>query len=302
MVHARGRELWTALNSYHGPDPPRPQAYTTAFTEVVAPWLESEGAGEARTIARLAQFADFPNSGDDDCWLLCELYALSRVSDSLLPAWDPDTGEPAPETWELDPSPLTRREYVELFTAIGMRPFEPSAFHPVLCEITEVVQASNPETPIEIAAVDWPGLMLGELVFNRAGVRIWSGRDHATAGIADRSTLYWAYDRRHRLTYDLSRGWGSNSQWNTGLRCDYITADTIHLNVAGRWHVDEPAPYPASATYGSPTSDLSPRERHDLLLHRCLVRQPNPGQPYPLATSTDLWPFDWTLTLPRHPF
>jgi hypothetical protein len=66
--------------------------------------------------------------------------------------------------------------------------------------------------------------MIGELVFTRAGVHVRAGSEHAVPGIADRSTLYWEFWRRHRATSDLSFGWGFNSQWRTNFRRDYMTS------------------------------------------------------------------------------
>ncbi|MFD0531918.1 hypothetical protein ACFQ1I_43790 [Kitasatospora arboriphila] len=53
-----------------------------------------------------------------------------------------------------------------------MTPFHGGGFDPFLHEIVEVEQADDPAAPIEVTEVLWPGLMLGELLFSRAGVRV----------------------------------------------------------------------------------------------------------------------------------
>ncbi|MFF9075715.1 hypothetical protein ACF1BP_28990 [Streptomyces sp. NPDC014735] len=128
---------------------------------------------------------------------------------------------------------LPEREYLDLFTSLGMTPFKDGdAFDPFHHEIVEVEQADDPHAPIEIAEILWPGLMPGRLLFNRAGVRIRAGVEHAQRGVADCWPLYWTF-RRHRTTVGLSQGWGSNSQWRTGFRPDYRTPAGNRLNLAG---------------------------------------------------------------------
>jgi hypothetical protein len=88
----------------------------------------------------------------------------------------------------------------------------------VTCEADD-----DPQAPIQITGYAWPALMIGELVFTRAGVHVRTGAAHAVPGVADRSVLRWEYWRRHRITSDGSFCWGHNSQWKTELRRDYLT-------------------------------------------------------------------------------
>ncbi|MER5851332.1 hypothetical protein ABT126_31005 [Streptomyces sp. NPDC002012] len=82
-----------------------------------------------------------------------------------------------------------------------------TVFDSFLHEIVDVEQADDPHAPIRITQIVWPGLMLGQLLFSRAGVRVRAGANHAQCGVADRPPLYWTYLRRHRSTVDLSHGW-----------------------------------------------------------------------------------------------
>ncbi|MET8543238.1 hypothetical protein ABZW03_21695 [Kitasatospora sp. NPDC004799] len=211
--------------------------------------------------------------------LLEELHALGRVADVLL------LGPQLPD-------------YLRLFTALGMTPVEhPTRFDPFLHEIVEVEQAEDPRAPIEVLDVRWPGLLLGELLFTRAGVRVRAGAAHAERGVADRFPLYWTFRRTHRPTRDLSQGWGGNSQWRTDFRLDYRTAGGDRLNVAEAGAVD------GRPDLG-PYRDLSPEERlltaaerRELLRHRSLLR--TPAAAAELAAfpgwELELFPFEWRL-------
>ncbi|MEU5538329.1 hypothetical protein [Streptomyces sp. NPDC020362] len=272
---AGARELYEELLGHDGHDP---------YADVVEPWLARVRAAGDPLCAPLPGAADARPGHPGDLW---ELYALSRVSDVLLLSFQP----PGHDPWA-GPG-LTRDQYLLLFTDLGMVPFEEcSVFDPFLHEIVEVEQTADPDRPVGITGVVWPGLRLGDMVFGRAGVRVRAGARHAERGVADRSPLYWAFRRRHRPTVDLSMGWGSNSQWRTGFRVDIRTAAEDRLNVMGRTHVD-------AVAKGSAEALLTSAERRELLRHRSLLRTPERAGA--LAASpgweTDLFPFDWRLPM-----
>ncbi|MYT30265.1 MULTISPECIES: hypothetical protein [unclassified Streptomyces] len=285
------RELYEALAWYEQREP---------YETIVVPWLH-QVQGRYRTwLATAAEDSSWwteTRREPDGRELMWELYALYRVSDLLLLAFQPPSDEPCAP----DPRPLlSEREYVDLFTSLGMTPFEDSdAFDPFLHEIVEVEQADDPQAPIEIAEVLWPGLTLGQLLFSRAGVRIHAGVEHAQRGVADRSPLYWTFRRRHRPTVDLSQGWGGNSQWRTDFRLDYRTPAGDRLNVAGDRPIDGSAYLRADHLENLSPEErlLTPGERRELLRHRCLLRAPEAAAA--LAGSPDwerdLLPFDWRL-------
>ncbi|MGW2253168.1 hypothetical protein ACWCXH_23640 [Kitasatospora sp. NPDC001660] len=271
------RALYTALLEYEGAD---------RYKEIISPWLDralSEGYRERiATAARHRPWWEEPG-GRELNW---ELYALSRVSDYLLL-----DGPDHPESWQ---------EYLDFFTALGMTPVEDDgAFDPFHHEIAEVDQAEDRDAPIEVLALRRPGLMLGELLFSRAGARIRAGAAHAERGVADAWPIYWTFRRRHRPTVDLSQGWGSNSQWRTELRLDYRTPDGDHLNASEGVAIDGYPDLPADHPENLDADDrlLTPAERRDLLRHRTFLRVPEAVDA--LARSDrwqrDFFPFEWRL-------
>ncbi|WP_328869051.1 hypothetical protein OHT76_02535 [Streptomyces sp. NBC_00287] len=281
-VHAR--ELFHALADHEGPG---------AFTAVVEPWLRRAEAGYVGVLGEGVGM--LPRSSGEDlderCGdLLWELYALSRVSDVLLLSFQPrpDQGPDPLDGW---PS-VTPAQYRELFSRLGMTPFEEAAvFDPFLHEIVEVEQAEDPDEPISVTEVVWPRLRHGDVLFSRAGVRVRAGVRHAERGVADRSPLYWTYLRRHRPTVDLSQGWGHNSQWRTDFRVDVRTPEGDHVNVCERGDID-------AVSEDSVDALLTHAERRELLRHRCLVRMPDNAAA--LADMAERWPeyhfpFEWRL-------
>jgi len=250
------RQLFERLRDHTGPD---------AYGTVVQPWL-GRAAGDYRTelaegVGQLARWAVEGPAGQ--CQeLLWELYALSRVSDVLLLAFQPP-GDPD-EPW---PAALTPAQYLELFGRLGMTAFESTAaFDPFWHEIVEVEQAPDPDEPIRITGLVWPGLAMGNLLFSRAGVRVRAGVRHAERGVADRSPLYWTYRRRHRPTDDQSKGWGHNSQWRTDFRVDLRTEAGYELNACAHGYGDD--------LDGLTYTRLTSEEQRELLRHRCLLRTP----------------------------
>ncbi|MEU9043837.1 MULTISPECIES: hypothetical protein [unclassified Kitasatospora] len=260
------RALYEALLDTDGPP-----------EDVIGPWLAREGAGGYAERLRTASTHHHWWGDEDGQRLLWELYALGRVADVLL----------------LDPQPPA---YLGLFTALGMTPFEDAApFDPFLHEIVEVEQAEDPQAPIEVLAVRHPGLMLGELLFNRAGVRIRAGAAHAERGVADRSPLYWTFRRADRPTRDLSHGWGGNSQWRTDLRLDYRTPEGDHLNVTEGGSVDGRPDLGHYKDLGPDERLLTPAERRELLRHRCLLRTPEAATADSPGWAEELFPYEWRL-------
>ncbi|MEV5801795.1 hypothetical protein [Streptomyces collinus] len=285
------RELYEALGWHEGISP---------YEKIVVPWLDRAQGSYRAWLARAAEDSSWwtgKGTQHDGQELVWELYALHRVSDRLLLTFQPPPDKPGSP--DLQPLP-SKRQYLAVFTSLGMTSFEGGdAFDPFLHEIVEVEQAYDPQAPIEITEVLWPGLMLGQLLFTRAGVRIRAGIKHAQRGVADRSPLYWTFLRRHRPTVDLSQGWGSNSQWRTDFRLDYRTTAGDRLNVAGDRPIDGRADlHPDHPENLSPEERLlTPGERRELLRHRCLLRSPEAadalaGSP---AWERDLMPFDWQL-------
>ena len=262
------RELYERIMAYDGCD---------CFAEVLSPWL-GENSAEVGWLAEVA-------GKEQDAWRptgeeLCRLYAFARVNELLLLAFQ----SPPPEGW---PGPrLSREQYGAFLVGLGMKIVVEAKFDPLFHEIVAVESDRDFRAPIELAREIWPGAMLGDLVFSRAGTAVRAGACEIAPAIASGSTLYWAHRRHHRPAVDLSVGWGGNSQWRTAFRRDYVTASTSCFNADGARNVRDPAPddHPAH-------DELSVEQRIELLTHRCFVRTELPHE--------DRWPYDDRLAVPR---
>ena len=193
-------------------------------------WME-DLARRAASVARLDHTMPAEPETDELHETLWQLYAASRVRDVLLLAHQP--GPAGDSVRELDQAlyreqprflPVPVGQVTQFFAGIGARPVMEASFDPILHEIISCQAAGHPDAPVQVTGHAWPALMIGELVFTRAGVHVRAGSAHALPGVADRSTLHWEYWRRHRTTSDGSFWWGSNSQWRTSLCRDYITS------------------------------------------------------------------------------
>lgn len=71
------------------------------------------------------------------------------------------------------------------------------------------------------------------MLVKRAGVTVMVGSHQMNRNVATGSALYWAWQRRARLTVDLSMGWGHNSEWRTDFRRDNVLGDILHDNLDG---------------------------------------------------------------------
>jgi hypothetical protein len=234
--------------------------------------------------ARMWTIDDGDNRVDDKLlYGLWALYAFSRVSDILLLPYQ--KGEHG-GSWR---GPAIRAdERLAFFTALGLERMDQSLFHPFYHEVVNV-DVGRVGTPATVLDEIWPGFMLGQLAFCRAGVCVQAGTDIMLKHVAEGSTLYWAYRRKNRPYQDLSQGWGSNSQWRTRFRRDYTDGSIYIYNVDGRLdaRLSGPSPRPNPAR-----DDLSPDERVELLVNRCFVRTCKP--------HSDLFPYHDTLTTADH--
>jgi hypothetical protein len=237
---------------------------------------------------------------DEDLW---KWYALNRVNDWLLLGFQRDRGVDWDAPFQSgtyrefmdrvgyaalvhwNGPGLTLAEYRAFFEGIGFRTFEMGPFCPFFHEIVEVVEDPTYVDPV-VEHVFWPGLMFGALLFSRAGVRVRCRSGVTKKDIAERSQLYFTFWRRRREAVDLSHGWGSNSQWRTRMRRDYLDGETLHYNVDGKYELKHgyQRPRPILPGKAGPDDDLSLDERIELLTNRCLVRSSK--------CDRDLWPYD----------
>jgi hypothetical protein len=172
-----------------------------------------------------------------------------------------------------------------LMASVGLDAFVHPLFHPLLHELTGVVEADDPDEPPALLDVTWPGARFGDLVVVRSGVVVRAGRSWLDPAAAT-SPIYFVNRRRDRLAHDMSHGSGSNSQWGTSLRRDYVTPDAALCNVDGS--------VPLEAGMADDASDdLTVEERRELLAHRSFVRAPR------VRDADERYPFRWSLTLRR---
>ncbi|MEV6967769.1 hypothetical protein AB0M47_21940 [Hamadaea sp. NPDC051192] len=254
--------------------------------EVLLPWLAEhpEVTTELREIGR-------PDSHrrkvTDD--VTFGLYAVSRLAEILIAPHQPVDDDPALQNWTTGepwwigplPSPTA---WAEFLPAAGAVEIAEDAFHPFFHEVVSVLPADDPDEPPTLVDQLWPGAFLGAMVLVRAGVTVRAGANHLDPVIATKSCLYWAWWRRHRLARDLSHGWGSNSQWGTDFRRDYLVGDELHYNVDLRLN--------PQMSRTADVSDLSPEDRRELLRWR---------HSRTIDLGDDEWPYyDWFVE-PRRP-
>lgn len=227
---------------------------------------------------------------------LHQWYALSRVSDHLLlsvQVRDDSYVAPSsrPDPWrEWMTRIIAPEEYVAFFEVLGFHSFTRLPFSPFHHEIVEVIDTPDADG-VSVDHVFWPGLMFGDMLFSRAGVRVRCPASLIDKAIAETSCLYFTHRRLRRRTSDLSHGWGSNSQWVTSFRRDYDSGGRFWYNVDGEHPLGDG--YRASFPPNRPLDedDLTMAQRVELLTNRCFVRCPKDG--------SDLFPFGDQFTEPK---
>lgn len=248
------------------------------YTDVLAPWVASNEP-------TCQWIRDFREKTDGDWALaevedLCRLYALFRVTSALIDRVF--SGGSSACRYDAPDRRITREGFEMFHESLGFRPTNETVFHPFYCEVVEVEEAVPGDTKPMINEVHWPGLMLGSLMFSRAGCSLRAGHEHVRKSIADSSRLYWTYRRAGRECEDLSHGWGGNSQWRTPHRRDYRTAGRFFYNVDGECSLDEA---------DCDTEGVSPDTMIELIRYRQLVRSS--------SENTDLYPYRFTYSEDR---
>lgn len=245
------RMLYDDVLSYEG---------TALYADFLLRWLEKNGPAREW----LLEFAQRPGSPIPPAleWELYALYAVNRVNDLLLGAFQPATVTKWPDL------SLNMDQYVAFMTALGFVVVETAAFSPFYHEVVEITPHEEDEAPVELTGIVWPCLMLGNMLFSRAGARVRAGRRFLRPELAASTTLYWTFCRRYREGQDLSHGWGSNSRWRTDFRRDYRFGPHLHLNVDAKHDVTQ------GDIPGRSPSELTLEERIELVTHRCFVTFP----------------------------
>lgn len=244
-----------------------------AYADILQPWVEQH-ADERQWLSDFSRRtqASWQAATHED---LCRLYAVFRVTSTLLLRFQ--RGRADGSNYE---GPTISVQGYRLFhEAMGFHVPEKAAFHPFFHEIVEVRQAACAATAIEIAEQRWPALMLGGLMFCRAGCVVAGGADYVVKEVAERSKLYWTFRRKDRECDDQSHGWGHNSQWRTALRRDYRTPSGFHYNVDAKESL---------SSAGDTVDGVSLEAMRELVRNRCMIRTK--------ADDSDLYPYRYSDT------
>ena len=262
---------------------------TTAYQDILLPWL----LGVRHVLADMARYRTLNTIHnpylvtDQD---LYQWYALGRCNDFLLRVF-----ESMPNHYGVTPKDrvwrqiITPDEYLNFFRMLEFEIFAnegdylalPQPFAPFYHEIVEVIEDPNWLGDPVAEHAYWPGLLFGQMMFSRAGVRVRCRSGDLNKQIAETSRLYFTYSRLHRSTEDLSYGWGHNSQWVTDFRRDYDTGDAFHYNVDAEHPLGDANAYRDSFTgedyvEGADCAlylgDLTMEEHIELLTNRCFIR------------------------------
>lgn len=214
---------------------------------------------------------------------LSRLYALQRVLELLLLTFQ--SGKADGSSWS-GPK-ISLAEYEAFVVSQGLTLETHPRFSPFYHEVVEVKQADDANEEVRVSHVHWPCLMLGDLLIARAGVTVSAGVHQAAKAVAESSTLYWAHRRKNRPTFDLSNGWGSNSQWRTSFRRDYRIQGVLHFNVDAEHDL---------ANEAVPLREDSELDRDQwiaFVMQRCLLHE-TPS----VKDDRDLWPYSYSFRCP----
>ncbi len=215
----------------------------------------------------------WPEIDDEESW---NLYSVSRISDIMLLRFQDGNVEGS-----MNSGPnISMENYKEFFDYIGFEEKTVTHYHSFSCEVVDLMVSDKSE--IELVELKWPALMLGNLMFSRAGVVLKAPENLLTKGIADSSCLYWSFRRKNRKTRDLSMGWGHNSQWRTPFRRDFDLGDRYAFNADG---FNEKL----DLSFAVDSSDdrmngMEKESRFEFLKNRCITTG--------FIDDSDLWPFD----------
>ncbi len=230
-----------------------------AFADVLTTWLRSHtSAVDPLKSVNIRSIKSIPQLSDDESWLL---YEAHRVLELLVLRFQ--SGNADGSEW---PGPaITKEEFAQFAQSIGLTVMRPLAWSPFHHEITTLTTVPDPKAAPEVLHEHWPCLMLGSMLFMRAGVAVAAGAHTLAPDIASTSRLYWAHRRKTRPHSDLAHGWGANSSWRTRFRRDYFIDGTFHFNVEGDCDL-------SALPAGEINEDgLTALERQELVIHRCFV-------------------------------
>lgn len=262
------RELYDDLLDYNGKN---------EFDDLLLPWLENNKQ-EAQWLESFARRGGTPFSPAEssDLW---RLYAFSRINDLILLKFQTNR-----YMNKYQGPRISLAQYDDFMLSLGLKKTYRREFHPFFHEVVKVYISPDPDQKIQLTGVIWPCYMLDNMMFSRAGVSVSGGCKHLLKWTAEISTIYWTSRRNNRSYDDLSRGWGSYSQWRTAFRRDYKGTDRYYYNVdvgADRRVFLNELPHDFTDRR---FPGLSRNQRIELVRNRCFITHPDPPD--------DLWPYD----------
>lgn len=203
------------------------------FESVLKKWvIDTDYKRYISTISSSVQI-EKANLTQEENW---ELYALSRVLDILTLQFQPDNQADGSE-W-LGPK-ISIPEFEEFISLIGLDVITPNTFNPFNCEI---IHAQEGENNFEIIESYFPAVKLKNMIIKRAGMKISLKAIDYNLTLINNASIYWTFRRKNRIYFDLSQGWGSNSQWSTDLRLDLETNNHFVYNQNGRFDLNHVTP------------------------------------------------------------
>lgn len=263
-------DLYFKIEEFHGDN---------IFANIIKNWaLENNYSHYISTLSSKVQNHNVGLS-QDEIW---ELYALSRILDILTLGFQPDNLSEDSKWENID---LTVQQYIEFSNLIGLETSTPQLFNPFNCEIIEAQKGKN---NFNITQSTFPAVKLKNLMIKRAGVIVTLNPELYDLNLANHSAIYWAFKRNNRKYFDMSQGWGSNSQWRTELRLDIETHDSFIYNLLGEHDLNK---LPKSALEQLGVDALEIEEAIELTKFRHFVKC--------TKNDSDLFPYDYKYIEPK---
>lgn len=243
------------------------------FETVIKKWVLENNYKS--TISNISQkiLSDKIALSQDDIW---ELYALNRVLDVLTLQFQTNNHADGSEWLGTKISVL---DYIEFNHLIGLETFTPESFDTFDCEIIDVHAGTR---DFQIIEQFFPAVKLKNLIIKRAGVKLALNPTLYDLELINQAAIYWTFWRKNRKYFDLSQGWGSNSQWRTDFRLDLETKDHFIYNILGEQDLNTPN----SDTFTQLHHDnLEIKEAIELVKFRHFIACPK--------DDSDLFPYDY---------
>jgi len=209
------RKLYDSILEYKG---------YNACNDIIFPFIEAFPFGFWPTefLQKISTKNDIPKFTQEISW---SFYSFHRFNEILLLSFQKPKFSKSK-----DISKITLDQYIQIMTQVGLEVCQHKTFDPIWHQIVEVEYHQDDEKDIEIVLEIWPACKLKNLVMSRAGCKVIGGKNKINKNIAENYTLYWSHWRLDKKYNDQSLAWGSNSQWRTNFRRDYVLDKCLIYN------------------------------------------------------------------------